>query len=288
MVTGATGYLGSHLTRRLRSAGHRLIVAKRSTSRIDRIADILPELETFDLDRGDLSALFARERLDLVLHCATDYGRKQLPPSRIIEANLVLPLRLLELSVESGVRTFVNTDTILDKRVSHYSLSKRQFSEWLSAFSVKMTGLNVSLEHFYGPGDDDTKFVSRMVSDIVAGVARIALTPGEQKRDFIYIDDVADAFMRLIHHADALGAGFHRFEVGSGRAIPIKELVTLIARLAGNATTRLDFGAVPYRDQEIMESRVDIAPLKKLGWAPRVALDDGIRRTIEAARAKVA
>ena len=286
LVTGATGFLGSHLARRLLGAGWDVVAAKRRTSPLARIQDLIGRVELVDIDTVQTESLFAGGRIDAVLHCATDYGRKEVSPPKIIEANLVLPLRLLEAASSSGAKVFVNTDTILDKRVSHYSLSKRQFADWLAVYSSKLAGINVALEHFYGPGDDPTKFVSRIVADIVGGAERIALTPGEQQRDFVYIDDVADAFMLLIERAEALGPGFHRYEVGSGRNISIKEFAGLAARLAGNRSTRLDFGAVAYRDNEVMESRVDIGALQALGWRPRVSLEEGLKRMIEAEREK--
>lgn len=287
LVTGATGLLGSHLTRRLLAAGHTVVIAKRSTSDLWRIADAMPRLTAVDLDRSPLKALFEHP-IDVILHCATDYGRKQVPALQVIEANLLLPLQLLELAEKAKIKTFINTDTILDKRVDYYSMSKRHFADWLQMSSTRLTCVNVALEHFYGPGDDRTKFVSRMVEDVVAGVPKIDLSPGGQKRDFIYIDDVVDAFLLLIDHSAGLAKGFYRFEVGSGRNISIQDFMQLLAKLAANATTRLAFGAVPYRENEVMESRVDSAALKALGWQPKVELSEGLRRTIEATRAKVA
>jgi CDP-paratose synthetase len=286
LVTGGTGFLGAHLVRRLVDDGRRVILAKRSASSTVRIADLAPRLTMFDLDRQPLEDIFMKYRVDLVLHCATDYGRKQTPPSQVIDANLVLPLKLLELAAEAKTRAFINTDTILDKRVSFYALSKQQFSEWLAAFSSRLTGINVALEHFFGPGDDATKFVSRMVSDVVAGVDRIELTPGEQKRDFIYIDDVVDAFMILIDRSAALPSGCHSFEIGTGRKTSIQEFMRLLSRLSGNTRTRLEFGAIPYRENEAMETNVDLSGLKALGWSARVPLEEGLRRTIENERVR--
>ena len=288
LVTGGNGFLGSHMVRRLAAGGYDVLLAKRSTSSTARIADLMPGLRAFDLDRTPPEDIFTKNRIDVVLHCATDYGLKQAPPSRVIDANLALPLKLLELAVENNTRVFFNTDTILDKRVSFYSLSKQQFREWLSVFSPRLVGINVALEHFFGPGDDATKFVSRMVADVVGGVDRIALTPGEQKRDFIYIDDAADAMMTIMERHSSMPNGFHSFDVGTGSKLSIREFMLLLARLAGNAKTRLDFGAIPYRENEAMETHVDLSGLKALGWSPQVSLEEGLNRTIKAERARVA
>ena len=145
----------------------------------------------------------------------------------------------------------------------------------------------MALEHFFGPGDDATKFVSRMVTDSVAAVPRIALTPGQQKRDFIYIDDVVEAFAALIERSGEMPAGYHSYEVGTGRKTSIRDFMALLVRLAGNAGTHLDYGAIPYRENEVMETNVDLRGLQALGWSPKISLEEGLSRTIAAERARL-
>jgi CDP-paratose synthetase len=296
-ITGATGYLGSHLARRLHQCGHRVVVLKRSQSNVSRIADILAESVSYDIDVQPFDAIFKEQRITCILHCATDYGRKDVSRASIIEANLLLPLRLLETAIQHGTPFFVNTDTVLDKRVSAYSLSKRQFRDWLATLSTSIHGINVALEHFYGPGDDASKFVGEMVRRLLAGDPRIALTPGEQQRDFVYIDDVVDAFtLILAHHMNPLRpAGPSRpsptsldcYEIGSGRPVSIREFMTSLRRLSGQDHIVLGFGAIPYRDNEVMYSQARIGPLLSLGWKPRVSLEDGLRRTIASERSRI-
>jgi CDP-paratose synthetase len=281
LLTGGTGFLGSNLLRRFCDSQANVVLLKRSTSSLGRIQDLLPSIKTYDLDRVELAQVFSENQFDLILHCATDYGRKQVEPTQLVEANLILPLSLLQWAEKCGVPTFVNTDTILDKRVSHYSLSKRQFFDWLKVYSGRLACINVALEHFYGPDDDETKFVSSMITSLIRGEPRIELTPGLQKRDFIYIDDVVSAFSLILAHAATTGPGLYSYEIGSGERIEIRQLVTLIQRLSGNERTELGFGSLPYRENEVMESNVDLRALQGLGWQPLVSLKEGLTRTIE-------
>jgi len=292
-LTGATGYLGSHLARRLAAAGHRLVVLKRSFSDTRRIADLLASgVAVYDVDGPPLSAPFLEHRIDCVLHCATDYGRRQTARAAIIEANLLLPLQLLELAVDHDVTTFINTDTKLDKRINAYSLSKRQFREWLTTFADAITAINVPLEHFYGPGDDHTKFVSLMIDRMLSADRSIALTAGAQLRDFIHVDDVVDAFSLIIDRCVVEGrlpsprpdGGLLTFEVGSGSPVAIRDFMLLLRRLADRPDMTLDFGALPYRSNETMRSTADTSLIAALGWTPRVELEDGLRRTLAAER----
>lgn len=236
--------------------------------------------KSYDLDKVTVREIFSQNKIDGVLHCATHYGRGDVSPQDLIEANLTLPLSILHWGSLNGVKVFVNTDTILDKRVSAYSLSKKQFLEWLHVYSGRMVCSTVALEHFYGAGDDRTKFVTYLVQSLLNEVPKIDLTPGEQKRDFIYIDDIVSAFEVILEHSFRQQAGLQSFEVGTGRAISIRDFVTLVKKLTGNRSTQLAFGALQYRENEVMESHVNTQTLMSLGWKPEVILEDGLHKMI--------
>jgi nucleoside-diphosphate-sugar epimerase len=216
----------------------------------------------------------------VIIHCATNYGRGDVDPAELLDANLIMPLQLLEAGCKAGVRCFVNTDTILDKGVSQYALSKGQFREWLENYGQRLVCVNVALEHFYGPLDNPTKFVSYVVKLLLDGVDRIDLTLGEQKRDFIYIDDIVSAFLVILAHCRSLEGGYHEFEIGTGQPVTIRSFVELSKELSGNTRTLLNFGAVPYRENEAMEVAVNTAGIRGLGWVPGTSLPEGLARMI--------
>lgn len=280
LFTGGTGFLGSHLLHRLVASGFEVILLKRASSNMARIETLLSRVTVYDIEGELLRKIFRDHAIDLIIHCATNYGRGDRDPCALLEANLFLPLTLLELGSRHKVSCFINTDTILDKRVSNYSLSKSQFKDWLKLYSTGMTCVNVALEHFYGPDDDQTKFVTFVIRSLLQNVERIPLTKGEQKRDFIYVDDVCEAFVRIISRSGAMENGFFDFEIGSGQTVTIRDFVTMVQRLVGSSRTVLDFGALPYRDHEVMDSSVDISAIAALGWQNVTPLDEGLRRTI--------
>jgi nucleoside-diphosphate-sugar epimerase len=242
----------------------------------------MPQCHVFYLDQINIADIFAKFSINYVLHCATHYGRRDKDPMEIIEANLIYPLQLLILAVRHKVAHFINTDTILDKRVNQYSLSKKQFLDWLLRYKDEINVANIRLEHFYGPGDDDSKFVTRFILDCLNRIPRIPLTKGEQRRDFIYISDVVRAFVLIIEHLKPLKDGYIEYEVGSGCSISIRDFCQLIKSLSCNETTQLDFGAIDYRSNEMMDSQVDISKLATVGWTPFVTLKSGLMSTIEA------
>lgn len=286
LLTGATGFLGSHLTRMLVSRGHEVLILKRSFSDCSRIIDLLPRLVYFDLDRLPLTEIFSHLKgIDVVIHAATCYGRNGESGSEVFGANTVFPLSLLELAVSYKVPTFVNTDTSLNRFLNPYALSKRQFSEWgrFYAGGKAIHFVNLELEHFYGTGDDESKFTTHVIRSCVNNLPELNLSPGEQRRDFIHIDDVQDAYLAVLEAAISSAEHFLNYGVGSGQTVTIRKFVETVHLLA-NSTTNLNFGALPYRENEVMDACADVMALKALGWAPKVSLMEGIVRTITAER----
>ena len=281
LITGATGFLGSHITRALHAAGHRVIIIKRATSRLERIEDITQDLAIFDIEDGPETVFKDMDKIDAIVHTATSYGRHGETISQIFEANTAFPLRLLEVAIRSKRDTFINTDTILNKYLNNYSLTKRHFTEWgrYLADNGDLRFINIRLEHMYGPGDDPSKFTTHVIRSCMQNVPELKLTPGEQRRDFIYIDDVVAGYMRLLQVVEGVPPGFSQYDLGTGEAVTIRHFVETVHRLTGSSTT-LDFGGVPYRKNEIMCSEADVAPLRNLGWCCKTSLEDGILKTI--------
>lgn len=286
LLTGVTGYLGSHLAASLLANGCEIVGLKRKSSSLGRIESLLPKLALYDVEEADMSAIFTQHgKIDAVIHTATCYGRNGESASQVLEANLVYPLKLLDMAVASGVALFMNTDTVLDKLLNPYALSKGQFAEWGRYFSrqKKIRFLNLKLEHFYGPGDDKSKFTTHIVNSCLANVPELKLTQGEQQRDFIYIDDVVVAYLLLLYKQESFDDEFIEFEVGSGAAVTIRELVETVHRLTAS-TTRLDFGALPYREGEAMFSQADTQALQTLGWHCRYSIETGLKQAIDQER----
>lgn len=283
LITGVTGFLGSRLAQALVTNGHEVIALKRESSKLFRIDSILSSVTLYDIDNLDLATLFkTHSGISTVIHTATCYGKNGESVSEIFEANTVFPLRLLDAACEAGVKTFINTDTILDKYLNLYSLSKNQLLEWGRFFSMhkKIHFSNIRLEHIYGPGDDNHKFTSHVINSCLNNVPELHLTLGEQWRDFIYIDDVVSAYLILIEKMHLFQNMFMEFDIGSGHPISISDFVKNVHNLT-TSKTRLVFGAIPYREGEVMFSQADIAPLIQLGWTCKMSLENGLILTIE-------
>jgi CDP-paratose synthetase len=281
LLTGGTGYLGSTILRQLVDNGHDIILLKRSFSNTERIKNYIKKITVYDIDLVPLETVFNENTIDVIIHCATDYGRSDTSLLPVVKTNFLFPLKLLELGKKYHINCFINTDTILDKWTDTYSLSKKQFKEWLFVYRKNFGCVNVALEHFYGPGDNPARFVTSIVYNLLKNVERIDLTKGEQKRDFIYIDDVVDAFIKIVNSSDTFLRDFHEFEVGTNHALSIREFVELAKKISGNTETALNFGAIPYRENEIMDHNADITEISRLGWKCTISPAEGLKKMFE-------
>ena len=162
-----------------------------------------------------------------------------------------------------------------------YTLSKKQLAAWgrTLADGTATRFVNLVLQHPYGPGDRPGKFVPGMIRECLDSTGDIALTLGEQRKDFVYAGDVAAAFLAVLNNLDKLPPGGTDLECGTGAAVSIREFVEAIHRLTASRAT-LRFGALPYRAGEIMLSEANPTALRALGWAPTVSLEDGLWRTL--------
>jgi CDP-paratose synthetase len=282
LITGITGFLGSKIAIELVNNNYEVIGLKRKTSSLHRINIIEKKLQLYDIEVVDYKELFFNHSsIDFIIHTATAYGRNNETPWQIFEANTGFPLKLLDAASNANVKKFINTDTILDKYLNLYSLSKNHLLEWGKFYSKqnKIKFINMRLEHFYGCDDDNTKFTSYVINRCLENKYHLDLTAGEQKRDFIYIDDVISAYIMVMENAND-NIWFDEYEVGSGISISIKEFVQIVYNLT-NSKIDLNFGALPYRVDEVMNSSAEITKLIKLGWTCKHSLKEGLSKTIK-------
>lgn len=290
VLTGVTGFLGSALLRGLLANDYEVIGIKRSTSDTWRIKDAEhhPRLHLFDVDQADPAEIFNKHRVDAIVHTATEYGRDGAPVYKILEANLILPIRLAEMGINAGTKLFINTDSYFNKgnhsysHLLNYSLSKKSLLIWLGQISKRLKIINAVLEHIYGPYDGRAKFVETLIQQIaIQKQDRVSLTHGHQKRDFIYIDDVVDAFLKLLQFGLTHEFSFKSYEIGTGQSVQVADLARSIKTLSGSPT-HLGLGELPYRSDEIMESVAENSELRQIGWSPQVDLTTGIKKILAA------
>lgn len=288
LLTGATGFLGSHLLKALVNKGYEVVALKRSTSDTWRLKGFESSFKSYDIDLVPLQKVFEDQYIDTIIHTACLYGRKGEDMRQILEANLMFGIDLLNTGISFNTQTFFNTSSLyatLSKYLNYYTLSKVQFDEWLKMASDKIQVLNMKVELMFGEQDADNKLTSWILSQFKQNKTEVNLTSGMQKRDFIYIDDIVSAYTTCLDNISILKS-FNDIDVATGRLTSIRDFIELIKDSYEKITnkklsTSLNFGALPDREGELMEPKIDIEVLHSLGWQPKKSLEENIERFVK-------
>jgi nucleoside-diphosphate-sugar epimerase len=290
LVTGATGFLGSHLARRLRDTGHEVhAVVRRSSdpAHIEALGDGIT-LHLHDGSSAGMHALVGAAKPEIVFHLAclaiSEHAPDQIDD--LVRSNVLLPTQLFEALAAHGIERLVNVGSALQHFESAayeptclYAALKQAVEDILR-FYVASAGLSVvTLKFFHVYGSDDPR--PRLVP-LLARAARtrqaLDMTGGDQIVDLVHVDDATDALLRaaeMLERGEV--SGQHAYAVSSGAACRVRHLVDVLAG-ANGAPPPVRFGAKPYKRREILEPISTGPPLP--GWKPRVSLDEGIRRVL--------
>lgn len=288
LLTGATGFIGSHLLNYLLRKQYEVVVLKRSTSDISRISMIIDDVNTYDIDKTPLELVFKNHKIDVVMHLATSYGKKT-NYEQIIQSNIIFGLNLISLSIKHKIDIFINTDTffnnenVIQANHAEYTITKKHFLEWLSLKKSSIKIANMKVHHVYGENDSFDKFSMWLFQQLIDGNQSIKLTKGIQLRDFIYVQDVVRAYeIVMLKHEDF--ESMQQFNIASGKKHTIKEFcITMGNEILKNAQSVkkvLLFGSKSENPNEIMDIDNDNNDLLNLGWKPDFDLETGIRSMI--------
>ncbi|HDL7834888.1 TPA: NAD(P)-dependent oxidoreductase [Yersinia enterocolitica] len=274
LITGISGYLGSQLANALMQE-HEVTGTVRSGSEYGRISDI-KKINFINISDNNWLDKIASLSPDIVINTAALYGRKGELLSELIDANIQFPLRILEaLAAIERKCLFLHCGTSLPANVSQYALTKSQFSVLAKKYYSKpdCKFIDLQLEHFFGPFDDQTKFTSYVIHSCSNNID-LKLTAGLQHRDFIYINDLISAFKVIISNQESLVSG-ESISIGSGHTITIRAFVEMVAK-AANYQGQLQFGVIPIRENEAMHSCASLGRMQELGWKPQFTLNTAI------------
>jgi nucleoside-diphosphate-sugar epimerase len=174
------------------------------------------------------------------------------------------------------------TDTFTPKSVNNYSMSKKHFLEYAKKMILTNSSatkfINMRIEHMYGPDDNPTKLIPTLIFNMRSGLHSMDFTSGKQLRDFVYVDDVVSAFSAVMNNPPR--RLFSKFQVGTGKRTSIKDMIILLKSVY-SSNMQLNFGVLSFTKNDTIESCADISSLSKIGWSPKVGLEDGLKATVE-------
>jgi nucleoside-diphosphate-sugar epimerase len=289
LITGATGFVGSHVARHLGALGWDLHAVVRPHSRTGVLTHAGVRAHTHDGTTGRMLEIVDEARPDVVFHLASNFLAEHASAdvSGLIESNVHFGAQLAEAMAAHGVGRLVNTGTAWQhmhdaafEPVCLYAATKQAFEAVLEYYVA--TGLLrvVTLKLFdtYGPLDPRPKLLAALRGAARDG-RRLVMSEGEQLLDLVHVRDVVRAFE--VAAARLLAGevvGHERYGVSSGRVISLRDLVALYARVAGRPLDA-QWGGRPYRAREVMKPWTTAPALP--GWAPSVVLEAGMAELLE-------
>jgi UDP-glucose 4-epimerase len=307
LVTGAAGFIGSNLVARLLADGHRVVgVDDLSTGRLANLAPARAlgagrfQFDTLDITTDAFDALVGRMRPTTIVHLAAqvDVRVSVERPLEDARLNLLGTLQVLESARRHGVRRVVYaasiagygdppvdqlpiSESVTTPAISPYGVSKRAAGDYVLAYGAThgLEGVVLTLANVYGPHQStagEGGVVAIFAGRMLEGAPCTVFGDGEQTRDFVFVDDVVDAFARA---ATAEGVAGERMLIGTGVATTVNELFAHCAEASGYPHAPVHG---PERSGEVRHSVVDPSRADAvLGWSAWTSVPDGVRATID-------
>jgi UDP-glucose 4-epimerase len=294
IVTGATGFVGACLARRLLRDGHEVHLLVRPAHRSWRIEPIRADVRLHVVDLGDEAALVqtvAAIRPDWVFHLAAHGAySSQRDPRAMVSTNVVGTMNLVEACLRGGFEAFVNTGSSSEygwkdhapaesealEPNSHYAITKAT-ATWLCRHTARARAVHMPtlrLYSVYGPWEEPTRLVPTLVVLGLEGKLPPLVSP-TVARDYVYAEDAVDAY--LLAATVRAGEPGAVYNVGTGVQTPLREVVEVARRVLA-IEAEPEWGGYPSRSWDTDVWVADSSKIQReLGWRPRHALEDGFR-----------
>ena len=323
LVTGATGFIGFHVAERLLKAGHQVVGIDNlndyydvslKQARLDLLASSAFSFHKLDLaDREGMATLFANEKFDRVIHLAAQAGvRYSLEnPHAYADANLMGHLNVLEGCRHNKVQHLLyassssvyglnrkmpfSTDDSVDHPVSLYAATKKA-NELMSHTYSHLYGLpTTGLRFFtvYGPWGRPDMALFKFTKAMLEGKAIDVYNHGKMKRDFTYIDDIAEAILRLqdvipqpnpdwtveAGSPATSSAPYHVYNIGNSSPVELMDYITALEEALGIEANK---NMMPMQPGDVLETSADTRPLFEVtGFKPQMSVKEGVKNFVD-------
>jgi UDP-glucose 4-epimerase len=296
LVSGGAGFIGSHLVDALVGRGEQVVVLDDLSTGERENLNAGATFHEIDIREPAAGALVREWRPDVVCHHAAQMSVSRSVREPLFDAgvNLVGALNLLEAAREVGARfVFASTggalygdadvlptpETYPAWPVSPYGVAKLSFEHYLHCYGVQHGLSYVALRYanVYGPRQNphgEAGVVAIFCLKLFAGQPALINGDGRYTRDYVHVSDVVRANLAALDAPEVTG----HFNVGTGRQIDVNQLFELVREISGVPTPELHG---PARAGDQRTSALDASLIgERLGWRPRVLLEDGLEDTV--------
>lgn len=294
LLTGATGFIGSHLLELLIHQKHNVTILVRKSSDFWRIKPFLTSVE--QIDESKLETYFSTTPPQLIFHFATFYTKTHQPKDvgMMIDSNVRLPSTLLELAHQHQTPYFINIGTCFEyqqstKKISEetipvpynlYASTKLAFEHILKYYADQKKINALTLRLFYPYGENDNEKVIPLMIKSVLAQQKLVISKGEQQLDYLYVSDIIDACIKSLKFIQSKQyQQYEVFNIGEGKGKKLKDIAQILNTFAKK---QLIFCEKEYPPNDIMQMVADISKAKRmLGWKPNVPIETGLQRVMQ-------
>ena len=294
LLTGGTGFVGSHLLEELLNLNKKVILLKRSFSNTWRINEFIKNKNLIlkNIDEEKLDKIFKEYDIQGVFHLASFIERnpKLEDIGKMIETNISFPTQLLENSIKNDVKFFINTGTCMEYDLNNSPLSETSEIKPFNLYAASKISFENILKYYcensdlkcstvklftpYGPKDNESKITPYLIINSIRN-NKILIKSPSKKLDFIYVKDVVEAYIHLMNKITTFN-NYESFNIGTGIGTSIKDLLKIIEFYTGE-NKKVSYENV--EDDQVWCSNEKIKG--KINWNPTTKLEDGIKITID-------
>ncbi len=299
LITGAAGFVGLNLARRLVSLQYQVYIIIRKTTNQWRLKDVLSKVNVYYLDlteKDKLEKLVNKIKPEIIFHLAAAgaFGGVESPRKELIDSNMLGTINLIDACSSIDYRCFVNTGSSSEYGSKNIPMAENDICQPTNLYGItKLAGslysqlvgntqkkpiITFRLFSPFGPYDDKNRLITYAINSALNN-KDLNLANPKGVRDYIYIDDVVDLYLKAIQRADK--AKGEIFNIGVGAQRTVSEIVRKIIKLS-NSKSKINWGVQSSRpwDNKIWE-----ADMKKtsqfFSWQPRYSIDEGLKKTVE-------